>query len=94
MRRPSGSPRHISVTRTHFRQIYRPTGFPKNSSLSSVSEDRNSSLEGTSYGKSGNDARDAMDTGLTWGSTGTSEPILARTSRCCLGRIAAWVPMI
>ena len=35
----------------------------------------------------------AMGVGLAWGTIGTSEPSLARTSCCCLGRIVAWVPM-
>ena len=35
----------------------------------------------------------AIGAGLAWGSIGTSEPDLARTGCCCLGRIALQVPV-
>ena len=44
----SGSPRHSSVTKTHFKRTCVLDGFPKNSSP--VSEDRNFSLGGRSCG--------------------------------------------
>ena len=72
-RMPSGSPRHISVTRAHSKRTSEPTGFLKSNEASLVSVDRNSS-KGSSCGKSGS---------VPWGShgdwtgrhrTGTSEP--------------------
>ena len=52
-RMQSGSPHRISVIKMHSRKTFRPTGFPKNSEADLVSVDRNSSMGGSSCGKSG-----------------------------------------
>ena len=94
---PSGSPRHISVTSTHSKRTFEPTGFPKSNEASLVSVDRDSSKGGSSCGKSGS---------VPWGShgrwtgrhrTGTSEPVFGEDQKpplsCGKGRIIPKVPM-
>ena len=91
LRRPSGSPRRISATRTHSKKMYEQVGFPRNSSP--VFEDRNFSPGGRSCGKSWSWLGVAMDTSLAWCRIGTSEPIFGEDQSCSLGRIAQRVPV-
>ena len=61
---PSGSPLHISVTRTHSKRASKPTGFPKSNEASLVSVDRNSSKGEVVVGNLVVFLGVAMDTGL------------------------------
>ena len=88
---PSGSPRHISVTRTHSKRTFEPAGFPKTNEASLVFVDRNSSRGGVVVGNLVVVLGVAMGAGLAQGSTTTSEPTFGEDQLLCLGRIVVQV---
>ena len=70
--------------------MFEPTGFLKSNNFSSVSEDKNFSPGGRSCGKSGDNARVIIGTGLA-----VPVPVshFGEDQALGIGRIAAWVPM-
>ena len=73
--------------------MFKPTGFPRNNELSSVSEDRYSSLGGRSCGKSRSWRWSCHGHWLGWCRIATNEPAFGEDQSCSLGQIALRIPV-